>query len=424
MCRRCCVLGVVFLALVSLAVSAEDLAVTAPEEVGLSKERLDRIGRFMRKTVADKRAAGAVALVARHGKIAYCEAFGMQNTETDTPMAKDTIFRIYSMTKPIVTVGVMMLYEEGRFRLGDPIGNYLPELRDMKIAKEKIDSETGEKTLSLVPPKHPITIRDLLRHTAGLPYNLPPDSPAGKMYRDANLFGRNQTLAQLIEALGKRPLSTEPGTVMEYGYSTDVLARLIEVLSGLHLDDYLEQRILRPLGMNDTGFYVPAKKAERFAALYALRPDGVIHPVLARNRLNWDYLKRPTLLSGGGGLVSTAPDYAVFCQMLLNKGELDGLRLLSPKTVELMTQNHLTNGVSSGWLQHIGFGLGFFVEPEPGVMGEIGSKGTYGWSGGANTRFWIDPEEELITVFLVQTFGSPYPPADTFKNLAYQAIIR
>lgn len=404
-----------------VTVSADEIKTAPPQKVGLSAERMERIDGLLQRHVADGKAVGAVGLVARHGKIAYCKAFGNQDAETCVPMTTNTIFRVYSMTKPITSVGLMMLYEEGRFRLQDPLFWYLPEFKDMKVAVEEKDPETGETTFTTVPTRRHIIIRDLLRHTSGISYNPPPETTLGKMYLEANLFTPDQTLEELVNKLSKLPLVYQPGTRYEYGFSVDVIGRLIEVISGQPYEVYMKEQVLDPLGMTDTAFYVPEEKVSRFAQLYQASEDGTLKPVPVGEGLAWPFLKPTAMPSPGGGLVSTARDYLRFAQMLLNGGELDGVRLLSPKTIELMTQDHL-QGIEKPWWGPAEFGLGFYVEQDPGTAGQIGSKGTFGWSGAASTQCWVDPEEDMITLFMIQTLGD-CPLTELFKITAYQTIV-
>lgn len=395
------------------------LPTATPSELGLSQERLDRVSDRIRSDIEEGRAAGVVAIIARHGRVGWFEAHGKQDLDSGTPMRKDTIFRLYSMTKPITSVALMILYEEGHFRMKDPVADYLPEFKDVKVAVEKEDPETGEKTIEEVAPERPMTIRDLLRHTSGLDYGGAPGTPRFKRFQEADLWDPNRTLEDFTKVLAGLPLRHHPGTVWEYGFSTDVAARLVEVFSGMPLDRFIDERICKPLGMVDAGFYVPEEKWNRFAALYRWPKGGTLElmPVEA-NLLRHDFSKRPVFLSGGGGMVSTAADYLRFSQMLLNRGELDGVRILSPKTVDFMTKNHL-EGLDSGWMAAATFGLGFFVEPKPGVMNEVGSGNTFGWGGAANTRFWIDPKEDLVGIYMVQAFSDDYVPGDIFRNMMY-----
>jgi CubicO group peptidase (beta-lactamase class C family) len=407
-----------------------DPPAVTPEEVGLASSRLAHIRTVMNRHVAEKQIPGAAGLIARRGKIAYQEAFGMADVEAGKPMRLDTIHRIYSMTKPVTSVAVMMLYEEGKFQLNDPVGKYLPEFAKMQVAIDEKDPQTGKPTLKTAPAKRPITVRDLLRHTAGLSYGFFSDTLVDQEYRKARILS-DLNLAEFVTNLSKIPLLHEPGARWHYSVSVDVLGRLVEVLSGKPFDQFLQERIFAPLDMRDTGFYVPADKKDRFAKLYSPTKDGKIQPaVICATRQECvekfpnavpSYLEPPTLPSGGGGLVSTAYDYLRFCQMLLNKGQYDGKRLLSRKTVQLMSSDNL--GTIPGMGPGAGFGLGFAVSKAPGEAGMMGSPGEYNWGGAAGTRFWIDPQEELIGIFMIQILphtGLEY--GSEFRVLAYQAI--
>ena len=407
-----------------------DPPAVTPEEVGLASSRLAHIRTVMNRHVAEKQIPGAAGLIARRGKIAYQEAFGMADVEAGKPMRLDTIHRIYSMTKPVTSVAVMMLYEEGKFQLNDPVGKYLPEFAKMQVGIDEKDPQTGKSTLKTAPAKRQITVRDLLRHTAGLTYGFFSDTLVDQEYRKARILS-DLNLAEFVTNLSKIPLVHEPGTRWHYSVSVDVLGRLVEVLSGKPFDQFLQERIFAPLEMRDTGFYVPADKKDRFAKLYSPTKDGKIQPaVICATRQECvekfpnavpSYLEPPTLPSGGGGLVSTAYDYLRFCQMLLNKGQYDGKRLLSRKTVQLMSSDNL--GTIPGMGPGSGFGLGFAVSKAPGEAGMMGSPGEYNWGGAAGTRFWIDPQEELIGIFMIQILphtGLEY--GSEFRVLAYQAI--
>lgn len=402
----------------------------SPEEVGLSTSRLTHIRTVMNRHVAEKQIPGAIALVARHGKIAYQEAYGMADIEAGRPMQLDTIHRIYSMSKPITSVAVMMLYEEGRFQLNDPVAKYIPEFAKMTVGVEEKDPQTGKMTLKTVPAKRLITIRDLLRHTAGLTYGFFGDTLVDREYRKAKILS-DLNLSEFVTNLSRLPLLYEPGTRWNYSVSVDVLGRLVEVISGKSFDQFLQERIFLPLEMNDTGFHVPANKKDRLARLYAPTKDGRIQPaaVCATRQECIDkfpnaapsYLEPPTLLSGGGGLASTAYDYLRFCQMMLNKGQYSGKRLLSRKTVELMSSDNLGEIPIS--IAGYGFGLGFAVSKAPGTAGLLGSPGEYNWGGAAGTKFWIDPQEDLIGIFMIQILphtGLEY--GAEFRVLTYQAV--
>jgi CubicO group peptidase (beta-lactamase class C family) len=364
------------------------------------------------------RIPGAVVLVARRGKIAYFESFGMRDKAAGTPMQKDTIFRIYSMTKPITSVAVLMLLEEGQISLRDPISKYIPELGDLQVGVEGTNSDTGKVTFTTVPAEREITILDLLRHTSGLTYGVSGQSAVKTQYKKAGIHSRDQTLAELIEKLGTLPLLYQPGTRWEYSRSTDVLSRLIEVVSGLSLDRFLNERIFRPLGMTDTGFYVPAEKLDRVAERQPR--DGKPRPL-------HDVTAPPKLLSGGGGLVSTAGDYVRFAQMLLNGGELEGTRILGRNTVECMTADHLGSmaKVRRGYRPGpgYGFGLGVAVRLHQGVAGVSGSPGDYWWIGWAGTYFFVAPQEELIGIVMIQENSQKRRYARIFRSLVIQTIV-
>ena len=383
-----------------------------PEDIGLSTAGLARLGSVMRAEIERGRVPGAVALVARRGRLACFESFGRRDPAQAEPMAKDSIFRIYSMTKPIVSVAAMMLWEEGRFLLSDPIGKFLPELGQRKVALVR-----GAET-ELVDAERPITIQDLLRHTSGLTYEFRGNGPVHKMYMAEKIYSRNQSNADQVAALGKLPLLHQPGTKWEYSRSTDVLGRLIEVLSGLTLGEYLQRRLFAPLGMIDTAFHVPVQEHGRLAEAFAKDPDTGAGVQLINVH------DAPKFESGGGGLVSTAGDYARFLQMMLNRGRMDGMRFLSRKTIELMTADHLgpMTGAPDLLLPGYGFGLGFAVRLEPGIAHVPGSVGQYFWGGLAGTTFWVDPAEELFAIMLIQGPGQRDYFRNLFRDLVYAAF--
>jgi len=407
-----------------------DPPVVTPETVGLAGNRLANIRAVMNRRVAEKSIPGASGLIARRGKIAYQEAFGMADVEAGKPMRMDTIHRIYSMSKPITSVAVMMLYEEGKFQLNDPVAKYLPEFAKMQVGVEEKDPQTGKPALKTVPAKRPITIRDLLRHTAGLTYGVFGDTLIDQEYRKAKILGQ-LNLAEFVTQLSAIPLMYEPGTRWHYSVSVDVLGRLVEVLSGKPFDQFLQERIFNPLEMSDTGFTVPANKKDRLAKLYTLTKEGKLQPsqICSTRQECYEnfpnvapsFLQSMGMLSGGGGLVSTAYDYLRFCQMMLNQGQYDGKRLLSRKTIQLMSSDNL--GTIPGMGPGAGFGLGFAVSRSPGEAGMMGSPGEYNWGGAAGTRFWIDPQEELIGIFMIQILphtGLEY--GSEFRVLTYQSI--
>lgn len=406
-----------------------DPPTAAPEVVGLSSPRLATIRTVMQQHIADKKMAGAMGLIARRGKIAYQETYGMADIEQGKPMQFDTIHRIYSMTKPITSVAVMMLYEEGKFQLNDPVAKYLPEFAKMQVAVEEKDPQTGQPVMKTVPAKRPVTVRDLLRHTAGLTYGVFGDTLVDREYRKAGILS-NPNLADFVTKLAAIPLQYEPGTRWHYSVSVDVLGRLVEVLSGKTFDQFLRERIFTPLEMNDTGFVVPANKVNRLARLYTPTKEGSIKPSPICNSREECLAKFPDavpsftqqmgMLSGGGGLTSTAYDYLRFCQMLLNQGQYEGKRLLSRKTVQLMSSDNL--GTIPGMGPGMGFGLGFAVSKAPGEAGMMGSPGEFNWGGAAGTKFWIDPQEEMIGIFMIQIMPNTPDYGVEFRVLAYQAI--
>jgi CubicO group peptidase (beta-lactamase class C family) len=410
--------------------SDHEFPAVAPEEVGMAGARLAGIRAVMDRHVAEKQIPGASGLIARRGKIAYQETFGMADMEAGKPMRMDTIHRIYSMSKPITSVAVMMLYEEGRFQLNDPVAKYLPEFSKMQVWVDEKDPQTGQPMLKTAPAKRPITIRDLLRHTAGLTYGVFGDTPVDREYRKARVLGESN-LAEFVKDLAAIPLQYKPGTRWHYSVSVDVLGRLVEVLSGKTFDQFLQERIFTPLDMKDTGFTVPADKKDRLATLYTLTKEGKLQPApICSTRQECiekfpnavpSFLQSIGMQSGGGGLVSTAYDYLHFCQMMLNQGQYNGKRLLSRKTVQLMSSDSL--GTIPGMGPGNGFGLGFQVSKSPGEAGMMGSPGEYNWGGAAGTKFWIDPQEELIGIFMIQILphtGLEY--GSEFRVLTYQAI--
>jgi CubicO group peptidase (beta-lactamase class C family) len=390
-----------------------------PESVGFSSQRLARINTVMQRYVDDEKLAGIVTLVARRGQVVHFEQVGMANIEIGQPMAADTIFRIYSMTKPITSVAVLMLFEEGHFQLTDPVADYLPMFRGVKVHDQSLTPP------SLVEPVRPPTIHDLLTHTAGLSYGFDEHHYIDSLYRklgEKRMTKADFTLMEWMEDLSALPLVYQPGTRFRYSMATDVLGALVQTVSEIPFADFLQQRIFAPLGMVDTAFTVPPDKLDRFAANYGPADGGglkLIDPPQS------SHFASPTQApAGGGGLTSTTIDYLRFAQMLLNQGELDGVRLLGRKTVELMTTNHLPNALHPFDDPAVGFGLGVSVLLELGKARTLGSVGNYGWGGAANTNFWIDPVEQLLGVLMLQFMPSnTYPVTSDFRNLTYQALV-
>ena len=381
------------------------LPVAKPEDVGLSAAALDRLSAALKDRVAAGHVPGAVALVARHGKIAYHEAFGAI-APGGAPMTTDAIFRIYSMTKPIVSVAVMMLWEEGRLLLSDPIAKYIPAFAETQVGIDK------------APVARAITVQDLLRHTSGLTYEFRGNSPVHKAYIEARVARLKQTNADHVATLTALPLLHQPGTHWEYSRSTDVLGRLVEVVSGQSLGAFLSQRILNPLGMTDTAFSVPENHHARVAEPFAKDPEGGTDVAFLD-------VKRTALFeSGGGGLVGTSMDYARFCAMLANNGRLGDVRLLGRKTIELMTSDHLGNIPSNPDLlpPGHGFGLGFAVRTSAGMAPFPGTVGNYYWSGAAGTSFWVDPAERLYAVLMIQAPVQREHYRLLFRDLVYAAV--
>ncbi len=383
-----------------------------PEDIGLSTAGLARLGRVMQNEVQRGRVPGAVALVARRGQLAYHESFGQRDPASGAPMARDSIFRIYSMTKPIVSAAAMMLWEEGRFLLSDPVSKFLPELGNVKVAVAQ------GADLKQVDVERAITIQDLLRHTSGLTYEFRGNGPVHKMYNAARIYSRDQSNADQVTSLSKLPLLHQPGTKWEYSRSTDVIGRLVEVLSGMSLGQFLQQQLFAPLGMLDTAFHVPVPQQARLAEAFAKDPDTGTGVQLVNVK------SPPKFESGGGGLASTAADYARFLQMMLNLGRLDGVRYLSRKTIELMTADHLgpITGAPDLLLPGYGFGLGFAIRLQPGIAHVPGSVGQYFWGGLAGTTFWADPAEQLLAIMMIQAPGQRDYFRTLFRDLVYAAF--
>lgn len=423
-------LAVLMIVLTPLA-SSKDLPTVRPEIVGMSSERLARIKPLLQRYVDEGKVAGIQTLIARKGKIVHFEQVGKLDLDTHSALREDSLFRIYSMTKPITTTAAMILYEEGKLQLDDPVEKYLPAFKNKKVL---VDGE-------LIDATHAITIRELMSHTAGLTYGIFGNSVIDQKYRVA-MFGEGhqfsfnnttinadaskiKTLDDLVSAIGPIPLQYQPGTQWVYSLSVDILGAVVEKVSGQSLDVFMLERLFKPLKMNDTFFEVPKEKLQRFGTLQAKDAGGKLM-IIDRPKTS-DFANNVTFFSGGGGLVSSAMDYLRYSQMMLNGGELDGIRILSPTTIDLMTRDQLTQSARLGYdprpgiMGDVSFGLGFGLAVKaPRVRS--GSKGSYRWAGIAGTDFWIDPKEDLTAMILVQMMG--YPPAlrNEFKTLVYQAI--
>jgi CubicO group peptidase (beta-lactamase class C family) len=415
-------------------------APASPESAGMSKPAFDRLEAHLKHRYIDAgRFPGTQLLVYRRGKVVHSKVQGYADLERKVPVKDDTIFRIYSMTKPITTVAFMMLVEEGRVALDEPVHKYIPEWKNLGV----FVAGTAPAFLTK-PPSRPMLIVDLLRHTSGLTYGFMQRTNVDAAYREAKIGDvvTSGTLETMISDLAKIPLEFSPGEAWNYSVSTDVLGYLIGKIAGKPFEQFLKERIFDPLGMNDTDFYVPADRAHRFAACYSADPKGGIsfHAAERKGTLTLQddpttssYLSPPSFVSGGGGLCSTAADYLTFCRALINGGELGGVRLLGPKTLQLMTSNHLPGGrdipelsrslFSEAAYNGIGFGLGFSVTLDPTKTLIPGSAGEYAWGGAATTSFWIDPAEELIAIFMTQVLpSSAYPIRRELRTMVYAAI--
>jgi CubicO group peptidase (beta-lactamase class C family) len=406
----------------------DTLQLVAPDQVGLSAARLDRVTKWMHGWVDSGRLPGMTVAIMRKGELAYAHTHGKADVERNKPMRPDTIVRIYSMTKPLTSTAIMMLYEEGHFQLDDPISKFIPGFKNPRVyaggSRGKIDS---------VPAEREINFRDLLTHTSGLTYGFMESNPVDALYRakDGVDFQTGDAgLRAIVDKLATFPLIAQPGKAWNYSVATDVLGCLVEVISGQPFEKFLVDKVLKPLGMVDTDFHVPQDKHERFAANYQAGPGGKLEVVddPAKSR----YLKPRKVNSGGGGLVSTASDYLRFCKFMLNKGCLDGVQLLGRKTVELMTMNHLKGDMadmgmprfSESTYYGIGFGLGFSVMIDPAKAHIVGSPGEFAWGGAASTAFWCDPAEDMAVVLLTQLMpSSTYAIRRELRVLSYQTIV-
>jgi CubicO group peptidase (beta-lactamase class C family) len=412
--------SIAFLFGFAASVFAQELPTVKPADVGLSAERLERITQWLRDDSQKGTIPGAVVMIVRNGKVAYFESIGALDPQTKAPMRKDAIFRIYSMSKPITTVAVMMLYEQGKITLDEPIAKYIPAFKDMKVGVET-KGEDGKPKLELTDAKKPITIQDLLRHTSGITYGFFGDLLVKKAYLEANVYQGDYDNAEFAERIAKLPLAFQPGTTWDYSNSTDILGRLVEVVSGKPLLQFEKENILDPLGMIDTSFYVAdsAKHARVAEPFQNDRNFGAgtdfNDPRLARK---WE--------SGGGGMVSTVTDYSRFLMMLRNGGTLDGKRYLGPKTLAYMTSDHLGASIVPGpyYLPGpgYGFGLGFAVRKETGLATTAGTAGDYNWGGAGGTYFWVDPKEDMFVVYAMQSPSQRVHYRQVLRDMVYGAI--
>ena len=403
-----------------LPVSAEELTTAKPEAVGLSSEKLGKVDKIVEGLIASNRLAGATVIILRHGKVAYFKAFGQMDRERKKPMKKDTIFRIYSMTKAITTAAAMMLWEEKKFELDDPLSKHLPEFKGQKVW-----TKNGP-----VPARREVTVRDLMRHTAGMVYGHMGDTPVHKATERACPFSQGfprDNLSSVSKKIGVVPLLFPPGDDWVYGISIDVLGRLVEVKSEMKLDRFFKERIFKPLDMKDTGFFVPTSKIDRFASNYTT--DGKGQLTLRDDARKSPYLQNPVFLSGGGGLVSTTRDYARFLQMIAGGGQLQKTRLLKKKTVSLMVRNQVPPkampiAFDTSERPGVGFGLGFSVRTADSAWDPAARVGEYGWGGAASTHYWTSPRDKLVVVTMEQTMPYDLLLEFALKGVIYDAIIK
>ncbi|MDG1293039.1 MAG: serine hydrolase [Pseudomonadales bacterium] len=393
---------------------ADAFPIVKPAKQGFSAARLERIGNLSQRYIEEKKLAGMVNLVARNGKIVYYDAKGTRGIDDPRPLQKDSLFRIYSMTKPITSVALMMLYEQGAFQMKDPVSKFIPEFENLTVMNAAGDIVPAEKTM---------TMQHLMTHTAGFSYGFNPNDPIDKLYLKAELI-KAKNLDDFIDRLATLPLRSEPGTTWHYSVAVDVMGLVVERISGIAFNVFLQQEIFDPLGMKDTFFSVPNEKRDRFIPNQIWDAEkGAMTTVVELPEWNYEDV---TLFSGGGGLVSTAYDYLRFAEMMRNGGALKGKRLLSPKTIDFMTRNHVASlgddvySASSG----LGFGLGFQIVTNPVALGLMSSVGEYSWSGAAGTSFWIDPVENIVSITMIQLMASPFPLSNQLKVLTNQALIQ
>ncbi len=406
------------IALLSVGLSAASagappLPRATPEAVGLSRERLQRIDARIDEAIHAGRSAGAVVVIARHGRLAYEKAYGVADQASGQPMHTDQYFRLYSMTKPVTAAALLSLFEQGKFQLSDPLSKYLPAFANVQVYA----GENADGSPRYAAPSRPITIEDVFRHTAGFVYGIFGDTPVDRAYRTAQIdYAHSDSVGQMTEQIAGMPLVADPGTRWVYSFAADVQAHLVEVFSGQSFESYVRKTILGPLGMKDTVFGVPADRAARYATLYNPSPKGGL--VASPNGAGYDrYTAHPF---GGSGLAGTPQDYLRFAQMLLNGGTLEGKRILGRKTVEMMASDHL-GAIKTPWPGY-GFGLGVGVLKDPVAYGQLGSPGQFGWSGYATTSVIIDPKESLVAMYFEQVLPEDYGLLSDWTNLVYQAI--
>lgn len=414
-----------FLLFASIGFS-QQLVADLPENNGMSQVRLSKIDCVFTNYVHSNKLPGSVILIARNGKIVYHKSFGRSDIENNIPMTNDKIFRIASQTKALVSVGIMILQEEGKLLLSDSLATYIPEFKNAKVAETVKDKE-----FQIVEPKRAIKIRDLLTHTAGIGYGY---GPAASEWKKADLQGwyfahKSEPILESVRQMANLPMDAHPGEAFVYGYSLDILGALIEVVSGQSLELFLKERILDPLGMGDTHFYLPKEKVSRLSVVYSQSNAKLIRSKeIGEEESQGHYVNGPRIsFSGGAGLLSTSSDYAIFLQMLLNKGIYNGIRILSRKSVELMTADHLNGdhykNVRFPWGWGTGFGLGFSITNDLGDSGTLGSVGEYGWGGAYHSNYFVNPEENLLVVYFTQVIPVTLNDHQKLKNLVYQAII-
>jgi CubicO group peptidase (beta-lactamase class C family) len=405
-----------------------DLSLSKPESVGFSSQRLERLHALMQSAADEKKFPGIVTILARHGRVVDYRAYGVRDVASGAPITKDAIFRDFSMTKPVTGVAMMILYEQGKWLPSDPISKYIPEFKNLKVFK----GVDAGGTMILEDPKHAPTMHELMTHTAGFTYGFFGNTPVDKMYQSANVL-QSKSLQEFIDRLAKIPLVYQPGTQWVYSVSMDIQGYIVEKLSGQSLPDFMQQNIFKPLGMKDTGFFVPADKRNRFVTLYRTGTQGELIAEPDRGGLMGDYSAQPGMASGGGGLVSTAEDYFRFAQMLGNGGELNGVRILSPASVKLMGSNHLAPNLLTGEFSigaqrmRPGFGYGFdcAVVFDPPTADLPDGQGTFFWDGAASTWYWVDPTNDIVFVGMVQRIGGPGLPSLQYlsRPAVYGALV-